>query len=156
MKRRDFLRKSLVIGAATQFPHLWIKNLQAQANQFRITILQTNDTHSRIDPFPMDGSRNQGLGGIWKSTVLPASGEANRNRPGEPRRQEARPPRWPGGPPGTGGCSAPGCASSPWRIKPSRRRPGAGPHPPCAAQGPRSGAVRDRRRVEGFRTSGIL
>jgi 5'-nucleotidase len=70
MKRRDFLRKSLVIGAATQFPHLWIKNLQAQANQFRITILQTNDTHSRIDPFPMDGSRNQGLGGIARRATL--------------------------------------------------------------------------------------
>ncbi|MEJ2051668.1 MAG: metallophosphoesterase, partial [Calditrichota bacterium] len=70
MKRRDFLRRSLVLGAATQFPHLWIKNLQAQANQFRITILQTNDTHSRIDPFPMDGSRNQGLGGIARRATL--------------------------------------------------------------------------------------
>jgi 5'-nucleotidase len=70
MKRRDFLRKSLVLGAATQFPHLWIKNLQAQANQFRITLLQTNDTHSRIDPFPMDGGRNQGLGGIARRATL--------------------------------------------------------------------------------------
>jgi len=30
----------------------------------RLTILHTNDTHSRIDPFPMDGGRNQGLGGV--------------------------------------------------------------------------------------------
>lgn len=30
----------------------------------RLTILHTNDTHSRLDPFPMDGSRNQGLGGV--------------------------------------------------------------------------------------------
>jgi 5'-nucleotidase len=70
MKRREFLRNSLVLGAATQFPHLWIKNLQAQANRFRITILQTNDTHSRIDPFPMDGGRNQGLGGIARRATL--------------------------------------------------------------------------------------
>ena len=70
MKRREFLRKTLVLGAATQFPHLWIKNLQAQSNRFRITILQTNDTHSRIDPFPMDGGRNQGLGGIARRATL--------------------------------------------------------------------------------------
>lgn len=30
----------------------------------KLTILHTNDMHSRIDPFPMDGSRNQGLGGV--------------------------------------------------------------------------------------------
>ena len=31
---------------------------------YRLTILHTNDVHSRIDPFPMDGSNNQGLGGV--------------------------------------------------------------------------------------------
>ncbi|EDY84877.1 Ser/Thr protein phosphatase family protein [Verrucomicrobiia bacterium DG1235] len=36
----------------------------------KLTILQTNDTHSRIDPFPMDGSRNQGLGGVARRKVL--------------------------------------------------------------------------------------
>lgn len=30
----------------------------------KLTILHTNDVHSRIDPFPMDGSRNEGRGGI--------------------------------------------------------------------------------------------
>ena len=30
----------------------------------KLTILHTNDTHSQMDPFPMDGGRNQGLGGI--------------------------------------------------------------------------------------------
>jgi 5'-nucleotidase len=30
----------------------------------KLTILHTNDVHSRIDPFPMDGGRNQGLGGV--------------------------------------------------------------------------------------------
>lgn len=30
----------------------------------KLTILHTNDTHSRMEPFPMDGGRNQGLGGI--------------------------------------------------------------------------------------------
>ena len=36
----------------------------------RLTILHTNDVHSRIDPFPMDGSRNQGLGGVAKRSAL--------------------------------------------------------------------------------------
>ncbi|HAQ38872.1 MAG TPA: metallophosphatase [Saprospirales bacterium] len=37
-----------------------------QDKYIKITILHTNDTHSRIEPFPMDGSRNQGLGGVAK------------------------------------------------------------------------------------------
>ena len=36
----------------------------------RLTILHTNDTHSRLDPFPMDGSRNQGLGGVAARAAL--------------------------------------------------------------------------------------
>ncbi|MDQ8180846.1 metallophosphatase [Pelagicoccus sp. SDUM812005] len=36
----------------------------------RLTILQTNDTHSRIDSFPMDGGRNAGLGGVARRKVL--------------------------------------------------------------------------------------
>lgn len=70
MKRRDFIRTSLLAGAALQFPHIWIKNGRAGENRFKITLLQTNDTHSRIDPFPMDGGRNQGLGGIARRATL--------------------------------------------------------------------------------------
>lgn len=36
----------------------------------KVTILHTNDVHSRIDPFPMDGSRNEGLGGATKRASL--------------------------------------------------------------------------------------
>lgn len=36
----------------------------------KVTILHTNDVHSRVDPFPMDGSRNQGLGGASKRATL--------------------------------------------------------------------------------------
>ena len=32
--------------------------------------LHTNDVHSRIDPFPMDGSRSQGRGGAAKRAAL--------------------------------------------------------------------------------------
>jgi 5'-nucleotidase len=30
----------------------------------KLVILHTNDVHSRLEPFPMDGGRNQGLGGV--------------------------------------------------------------------------------------------
>jgi len=36
----------------------------------KLTILHTNDVHSRLDPFPMDGSRNQGLGGVSARAAL--------------------------------------------------------------------------------------
>lgn len=35
-----------------------------------LTVLHTNDTHSRLDPFPMDGGRNQGLGGVARRAAL--------------------------------------------------------------------------------------
>lgn len=35
-----------------------------------LTILHTNDVHSRLDPFPMDGSRNAGRGGVARRATL--------------------------------------------------------------------------------------
>lgn len=43
---------------------------RASAARPKLVVLQTNDTHSRIDPFPMDGGRNQGLGGVARRKVL--------------------------------------------------------------------------------------
>ncbi len=69
MKRRIFLQKmaagSLMIGTGA-LP------LQAAVNPevIKLTILHTNDVHSRIDPFPMDGGRNQGLGGASRRASL--------------------------------------------------------------------------------------
>ncbi|MBC6112305.1 bifunctional metallophosphatase/5'-nucleotidase [Pedobacter fastidiosus] len=36
----------------------------------KLTILHTNDVHSRIEPFPMDGGKMQGLGGVAKRSTL--------------------------------------------------------------------------------------
>ncbi|MFT6020480.1 MAG: 5'-nucleotidase [Flavobacteriales bacterium] len=63
MKRRTFLQKSITSAAllsANAFPLLASDDRGIR----QLTILHTNDWHSRIDPFPMDGGRNQGLGGI--------------------------------------------------------------------------------------------
>jgi 5'-nucleotidase len=41
-----------------------LNDAMADAQAERLVILHTNDVHSRLDPFPMDGGRNQGLGGV--------------------------------------------------------------------------------------------
>ncbi len=41
-----------------------------QAKTTSLTILHTNDVHSRLDPFPMDGGRNAGKGGIVRRATL--------------------------------------------------------------------------------------
>ncbi len=70
MKRRDFIRKastaSLIIGAGLG---PW-EALARQGALQKLTILHTNDWHSRMEPFPMDGSRNQGLGGAARRSTL--------------------------------------------------------------------------------------
>jgi 5'-nucleotidase len=70
MKRRDFIKNAVFATAALQFPHIWIKKARADTDLFKLSILQTNDTHSRIDPFPLDGGRNQGLAGIARRASL--------------------------------------------------------------------------------------
>ncbi len=66
MQRRKFLQ-TLGAGAAGSF----LAPLAALgADEVRLVLLHTNDTHSRIDPFPMDGGRNQGLGGAARRATL--------------------------------------------------------------------------------------
>jgi 5'-nucleotidase len=38
--------------------------LVEQKKASQLTILHTNDVHSRLDPFPMDGSKYEGMGGV--------------------------------------------------------------------------------------------
>jgi 5'-nucleotidase len=70
MKRRQFIKGlSLSAGiiATAGFPlHAFTDSPEIS----KITILHTNDQHSRIDPFPNDGSRNAGLGGAAKRSAL--------------------------------------------------------------------------------------
>lgn len=64
LSRKQFIRRgSLLAGACLAAPALRAWD-DPEAEEIRLTILHTNDTHSRLEPFPMDGSRNQGLGGI--------------------------------------------------------------------------------------------
>ncbi len=67
MNRRGFIEKSLVTSAvlgAGSFP------FQALAGDtMKLTILHTNDTHSRVEPFPSD-SKYPNMGGVAKRSAL--------------------------------------------------------------------------------------
>jgi 5'-nucleotidase len=49
-------------------PHRLLGEPRPEAE--RLTILHTNDTHSRMEPFPMDGGPFQGLGGVARRMTL--------------------------------------------------------------------------------------
>ena len=66
--RRDFLKKFGILSASIAASP--VISTQAASGIEKLTILHTNDVHSRIDPFPMDGSRNAGLGGVARRATL--------------------------------------------------------------------------------------
>lgn len=61
--RRAFLRKGLFTAGAL-LAGAWTTNTLASTGVRKLTILHTNDTHSRIDPFPMSDPKYPGLGGV--------------------------------------------------------------------------------------------
>ena len=71
MNRRHFIQNistgALLVGAGN-FPLEALASCKSEI--VKLTILHTNDVHSRIDPFPMDGGRNQGLGGVSRRATL--------------------------------------------------------------------------------------
>ncbi len=69
MNRRKFVKNLSYASALGYLNTLPISAMFSQ-EVFRLTILHTNDVHSRLDPFPMDGSRNAGQGGAAKRAAL--------------------------------------------------------------------------------------
>ncbi len=66
VNRRTFVKQASIFGAG-----LLIPNYQSFGAQLeRLTILHTNDMHSRIEPFPSDNNRYAGLGGMAKRATL--------------------------------------------------------------------------------------
>jgi 5'-nucleotidase len=62
LSRRAFIKKTLIAGGLVslgQYP--WSAWGQ---DQDKLIIIHTNDTHSRLDPFPKDGSIYEGMGGV--------------------------------------------------------------------------------------------
>jgi 5'-nucleotidase len=64
LNRRNFLKQSVFTAGVLGLSHPLLQELEDLSTVTRLTILHTNDTHSRLEPFPMDGGRYQGLGGV--------------------------------------------------------------------------------------------
>ncbi|MBS1766229.1 MAG: metallophosphoesterase [Acidobacteria bacterium] len=67
MKRREFLGAMSALSAAAAGAPL---RSTPAADATRITLLQTNDTHDHLDPFPAGSGRQSGLGGIARRATL--------------------------------------------------------------------------------------
>lgn len=68
--RRKFIRTS-ALGAGFMFlQNSPLSLFASQSEHIKLTILHTNDTHSHLEPFPIDGSKNQGLGGVARRMSL--------------------------------------------------------------------------------------
>lgn len=70
MNRKEFLKKSalgILLAGGSNFP---AAAFAAKDEIIKLVILHTNDQHSRVEPFPMDGSKYQGLGGFSKRKTL--------------------------------------------------------------------------------------
>lgn len=61
--RRKFIKNTLLASAAIAVPTI-LSAKRNVASKYALTILHTNDVHSRLEPFAMDGSPNAGLGGV--------------------------------------------------------------------------------------------
>lgn len=69
MRRRDFIVRTTLSGLGLASGSVPFSVLEDH-DITRLTILHTNDVHSRVDPFPMDGSRNAGQGGVSRRATL--------------------------------------------------------------------------------------
>jgi len=69
MKRRSFVKTLTQTGVLLSTSN-WMMDMALATETIKLTILHTNDVHSRIDPFPMDGGRNEGRGGASRRAAL--------------------------------------------------------------------------------------
>ncbi len=72
MQRRDFLRNSLLGTAGLTVLGGLGSSAEAAVSKaaVKLTILHTNDMHSRIEPFPESGGQWAGLGGMARRSAL--------------------------------------------------------------------------------------
>jgi 5'-nucleotidase len=68
MDRRSFLRQTFTVGAGTVLAGSSLFS-RSKPNT-SLTILYTNDTHARLDPFPENATQYAGLGGIARRANL--------------------------------------------------------------------------------------
>jgi len=62
--RRKFLQQTALAAGSLLASRSVFAATADKTDVSKLTILHTNDVHSRLEPFPMDGGKNQGLGGV--------------------------------------------------------------------------------------------
>jgi len=79
LTRRNFLQQTALAAGSMLLSRSAMGAWGESEDVRKLTILHTNDTHSRLEPFPMDGGKNQGLGGVAARADLihRIRGEAN-------------------------------------------------------------------------------
>jgi 5'-nucleotidase len=70
ISRKEFLKKSTLLATGSLLPMGLVSASSGISINNDITILYTNDTHSRLDPFPMNAKEFAGLGGIARRSSL--------------------------------------------------------------------------------------
>ncbi len=70
MNRRDFLRSAAAVAPLVLAPGLISNAFARSGKDVRLVVLHTNDTHSRLDPFPQDGLPTAGKGGVARRAAL--------------------------------------------------------------------------------------
>ncbi len=69
MKRRDFIQKTAASSALLGLSGVSLSSFSTIDTK-KITILHTNDTHSHIDPFPVDHPKNPNMGGAARRAAI--------------------------------------------------------------------------------------
>lgn len=64
LTRKAFIFNNMMAAGTFFAGRSLLTRLVDEEREYKLTVLHTNDVHSRIDPFPMDGGTNQGLGGV--------------------------------------------------------------------------------------------
>jgi len=67
--RRNFLLRGSAAAATLALPH-WALADGRDPRLTHLVILHTNDVHSRLEPFPEDGSKSSGLGGAARRKAI--------------------------------------------------------------------------------------
>lgn len=68
--RRDFIRYVMGAGGMLAFSSLSAQELFAKKEIVKLTILHTNDVHSRLQPFPANDSKFGNMGGAARRSAL--------------------------------------------------------------------------------------
>lgn len=70
MQRRNFIKQTATASAILAAGSFGLSAFSAVQNRKHITILHTNDTHSRLDPFPANDAHYANKGGVARRATL--------------------------------------------------------------------------------------